>query len=113
MHRPEKLSLNEIIDIAVANNKEINAYTLKVEESKALKSTAFDIDKTCVTYGTDQNNIAENGFPINVWGIEQNFKFPTLYGAELNAKKIDISKAEITLEINKQKLKKELSICLL
>ncbi len=105
------ISLNEIINIAVINNREINAYNLKVEESRILKSTAFGIDKTIISYGTDQNNIAENGYPINVWGIEQDFSFPTLYSAELNARKIDISKSETALEIQKNKLKKELSLC--
>jgi cobalt-zinc-cadmium resistance protein CzcA len=109
--QPKELRLNEIIDTALAKNLEINAYNLKVNESKVLKSTAYDLDKTVVTYGYDENNIAENGYPIKVWGVEQNFSFPTLYGAELNAKKIDISKAEITLEFQIQRLKKELSVC--
>ena len=107
----KELSLNEIIDIALANNKEINAYSLKVEESIALKSTAFNPDKTTLTYGSDQNNIAPNGYPLKVWGIAQDFSFPTLYMAEKNARKIDVSKAEVTLESRKQKLKKEISLC--
>jgi len=105
------MNLSDILNVAMANNREINAYNLRVEESKTLKSTAFNIDKTLVTYGTDQNNVAENGYPINVWGIEQFFSFPTLYGAEMNAKKIDVSKAETALEIQKQKLKKGISYC--
>ena len=107
----KELHLNEIIDIAIANNKEVNAFSLKVKENIALKSTAFNPDKTVLSYGLDQNNIAPNGYPLKVWGIEQNFSFPTLYGAELNAKKIDVSKAEVTLELRKQKLKKEISLC--
>jgi len=111
LSQTKTMTLSEILDFAVNNNKEVNAYNIKIEESKSLKTTAFDLNKTVVTYGLDQNNIAENGYPINVWGIEQYLNFPTLYGAELNAKKIDISKAETTLEIQKQKLKKTISIC--
>ena len=48
---------------------------------------------------------------MKVWGIAQDFSFPTLYVAEKNAKKIDVSKAEVTLESRKQKLKKEISLC--
>jgi heavy metal efflux system protein len=107
----KELPLNEILDIALANNKEINAYSLKVEESIALKSTAFNPDKTALTYGYDENNIAPNGYPLKVLGIAQDFSFPTLYAAEKNAKKIDVSKAEVTLESRKQKLKKEISLC--
>jgi len=106
-----ELSLNEIIDIALVNNKEINAYSLKVEESIALRSTAFNPDKTVLTYGYDENNISPNGYPLKVWGIAQNFSFPTLYAAEKNAKKLDVSKAEVILESRKQKLKKDISLC--
>ena len=105
------MNLNELMDIAIANNRAISAYNMKIEESRTLKATAFNIDKTVISYGTDQNNIAENGYPINVWSIEQYFNFPTLYSAEMNARKIDISKAETTLEVQKQKLKKEISLC--
>ncbi|MBK9388897.1 MAG: CusA/CzcA family heavy metal efflux RND transporter [Bacteroidetes bacterium] len=105
------INLNELMDIAVANNKEISAYKMKIDESRTLKATAYNIDKTIISYGTDQNNIAENGYPINVWSIEQYFNFPTLYGAEMNARKIDISKAETALEVQIQKLKKGISGC--
>ena len=106
----KELSLNEIIDIALVNNKEINAYSLKVEESIALKSTSFNPDKTMVTYGLDENNIAPNGYPLKVWGIAQDISFPTLYVAQKDAKKIDVAKAEVTLESRKQKLIKEISL---
>ena len=104
-----KLNLNEVIQIALINNKEIKAYSLKVEESKVLKTTAFAFDKMGVSYGVDENNIAENGYPLKVWSVNQNFSFPTLYGAEYKAKKIDVSKAEMNLEIQKQNLKKNIS----
>jgi len=54
-----ELKLDSVIRIALQNNQEIAAYTLKVEESKMLKKTAFAPGKTNFTYGTDQNNIAE------------------------------------------------------
>jgi len=104
-----EIRLNEILEIALKNNEGINAYSLKVDESVALKATAFDPDKTLLSYGYDQNNIALNGYPLAVWGIEQNFSFPTLYGAEMNARKIDVSKARTTLELRKQSLMKEIS----
>lgn len=62
------MKLNDAIDIALHNNKQIAAYILKVEESKTLKKTAFALDKTLFSYGTDQNNIAEQGYPLKIWG---------------------------------------------
>ncbi|HOW41157.1 MAG TPA: CusA/CzcA family heavy metal efflux RND transporter [Bacteroidales bacterium] len=104
-----EMDLKKVIETTYANNREIKAYTLRVDQSKALVSTAFDIDKTVVTYGKDENNIAENGYPINVWGVEQTFSFPTLYTAERNSRKIELTRAETELEAVKQNLAKELS----
>jgi heavy metal efflux system protein len=105
-----ELKLNDVIGIALQNNREIAAYTLKVEESKMLKKTAFAPGKTNLTYGTDQNNIAENGYPLNVFGIEQNISFPTLYSAESKSKQIEISMAESRLNIQKNEITKNVSV---
>ncbi len=103
------ISLEDAIQMAVQNNKEINAYALKIDESNALKRSAFSIDKTLVYYGKDQNNIAENGYPLNVIGVEQNFNFPTLYAAQKKANSISVSIAETEFYKRKQLLTKEVS----
>ncbi|HBZ25262.1 MAG TPA: CusA/CzcA family heavy metal efflux RND transporter [Rikenellaceae bacterium] len=103
------LKLSEAIDTALQNNKQIAAYMLKVEESKVLKKTAFAPDKTIFSYGTDQNNIAENGYPLNVWSLEQSFSFPTLYSAESKSRQIEVSIAEANLNIEKNNLKKNIA----
>jgi cobalt-zinc-cadmium resistance protein CzcA len=105
----EELSRKDAIGIALQNNAEIRAQSLKVEESKMLKKTAFAPGKTNILYGKDQNNIAENGYPLNVLGIEQSFSFPTLYSAESKSKQIDISIAETKLNMQKNKCAAEVS----
>lgn len=85
------------------------AYTLKADEQKTRISSAVSLDKTHFTYSTDQNNIAENGYPLKVWGVSQNFSFPTLYSAELRARKIEYRIAESELKITTDKLIKQLS----
>ena len=107
------LKLNDAIATALQNNKEIAAYTLKTEESKMLKKTAFSPGKTNFTYGTDQNNIAENGHPLNVWGVEQSFGFPTLYSAESKSKQIEIAIAETRLKIQKNEVARQVSMAFL
>jgi len=104
-----EFKLNDVMGIALQNNREIAAYTLKVEESKVLKKTAFAPGKTNLTYGTDQNNIAENGYPLNVFGIAQNISFPTLYSAENKSRQIEISMAETRLNIQKNEIRKNVS----
>jgi len=106
----KEIKIDEAIAIALQNNKEIKAYSLKVSEYKALIPSAVAIEKTNFAYGTDQNNIAENDFPLKVWGVSQNFDFPTLYGAEKKAKKIEHGIAEAELNIRTENLIKQVSL---
>jgi len=101
-----ELNLDAACDLTIKNNPEIAAFKLKIEEQKVLKRTAFSPDKTIVSYGTDQNNVAENGYPLKVWGLEQSFRFPTLYMAEGKARQIEVSIAEINLTIQTNELLK-------
>ncbi len=103
------ISLEEAVQTALKSNKQINAYSLKVQESEALRPSAYTIDKTLVYYGTDQNNIAENGYPLKVFGLEQNINFPTLYFAQNKANTIGISIAEKELMLQKQILTRQVS----
>jgi len=103
------MKLNDVIDTALLNNKQIAAYKLKVEENNALKKSAFAPDKTVFSYGTDQNNIAEKGYPLKVWGVEQSFNFPTLYSAQSKSRQIEVSIAESNLKIEINDLKKNVS----
>ncbi len=87
----KELSLKDALQIAVDNNKELSAYTLKIKEAEALKRTSFSFDKTLFYYGYDENNIAENGYPLKVLGVEQNFSFPTTYLSQNKANSINVS----------------------
>ncbi len=102
--QPSELSLKDVIGIALHNNQALVADSLRVEERIALKRTAFSPDKTNFSYGSDQNNIAENGYPLKVWGVEQSFNFPTLYSAEGKSRQIAVAMAETRLKIQKNEL---------
>lgn len=95
------LKLNDAIDIAVKNNKELAAYGLKVEESKMLGSVKIFADKTKVYYGYDQANEAANGHPLSTVGIEQTLPFPTTFASRTRLANQYTRVAE--LEMNKQK----------
>ena len=104
-----KIQLQEAVEIALQNNREVAVYSMKVEQSKMLKKTVFAPGKTNLSYGTDQNNIAENGHPLNVFGIEQSISFPTLYSAESKSKQIEISMAEARLNMQKNECAKNVA----
>ena len=103
----KELSIDQTVEIALQNNKELKAYTAKVEEKKVLVSSAFDLDKTNITYSTDQNNIAENNYPLTVWGISQQFSFPTRYVAERKSKTIEYNIAQAEFKIQAEKITRQ------
>ncbi|MBR9845128.1 MAG: CusA/CzcA family heavy metal efflux RND transporter [Algicola sp.] len=88
----KSLILDELISMAIENNSGLKADKLKVEQADVLISTAFDFDKTELYYSYDENNLALNNKPLDVFGIQQNFKFPTVYfaGKQLNSASYDL-----------------------
>jgi cobalt-zinc-cadmium resistance protein CzcA len=104
-----ELTLSHAIDSALQNNKQIEAYNLNVEQARVLKKTAFAPDKTVFSYGYDQNNIAENGHPLAIFGVEQSFSFPTFYSAEKQSKEIQVNITEANLNNKKNELAKNIS----
>ena len=93
------ISLQQAIDIALRNNRELKAYYLMAEQEKALVPSAFSVDQASAFYEYDENNIAENGYPLHVFGIRQDFKFPTVYTTrkKVNTLKTTLSKTRYSI----------------
>ncbi len=104
-----KISLEQAVQIALENNKELNSYRLKVEQNEVLKPSAYNFGRTSFFYGYDQNNIAENGYPLNMIGVEQGFSFPTVYFTQHSANSINVSIAKADYERQKRFLTKKVS----
>ncbi len=105
-----ELNLQQLRQIALENNKQLKAYELKSKEAQAILKTSFSIPKTALSYGTDENNIAENNHPLKVWAVGQEFAFPTLYTAQRNANEFFSSMAQTKYELEKNRIYKEVSI---
>ncbi|GGZ41906.1 acriflavine resistance protein B [Echinicola pacifica] len=103
------LSLSSAIQMAVENNRELTASRALIQQQEELKGTAWDIDKTQVYYLYDQNNIAENGAPIKVWGLDQTLQFPTVYGAQHRLRKSKVTLQEKAYELDEYRIKQEVS----
>lgn len=76
------LSLADLQQIAIENNLGIKTSNLKTEEAQALIGTAFSFEKTNVFHEYDQNNIGPNNQALKLFGVEQDFLFPTIYFAQ-------------------------------
>lgn len=106
MHAQDKknLGLEEIYQMASENNTGLKASSLKVDRADASVNDAFTFDKTSLYYEYDENNIAYNLEPLKVFGIQQEFLFPSRYFA---GKKVNLASYEMensSYEIAQRKL---------
>ncbi len=106
----KELTVDETISLAIENNAGLKASSLKVDEAKALVGSSFSFDKTSVYYNYDESNLAINDRALKVFGIQQDFRFPTVYFA--NKK---VTKAQNKIEISNynkklQMLKRDVSL---
>ncbi|MEH6534893.1 MAG: CusA/CzcA family heavy metal efflux RND transporter [Psychroserpens sp.] len=99
------LTVEETLSLAIENNGHLKAELLKIEKSSALVGSAFNFDKTNIYYQYDENNLAINNVPLKVFGVSQDFKFPTVYFAEkkLNQSKLGLQEAKFSLQLLKVK----------
>ena len=88
-------SLEEAVAIALKNNLKLKASELSSMEKQKLIATAFNFEKTNVYYNFDENNIAPNNSALSVWGVQQNFSFPSTYGAQRGLKKEEWREAQL------------------
>ncbi|CAH8284457.1 cobalt-zinc-cadmium resistance protein CzcA [Mariniflexile fucanivorans] len=104
------LTVEETINLAIENNAHLKASSLKTDETKAFIGSAFTFDKTSVYYQYDENNLAINGLPLKVYGVSQDFKFPTVYFAEkkVNKAKYNLQKSEYAIRL--ESLKRDVTL---
>lgn len=101
------LTLEELIATALENNAALKAAELNVEQSDVLISSAFDFDKTEVYYHFDENNLTLTNEPLRVFGIQQDFLFPTVYFAEKRRNKARAITTSNGYEILKKGVKRK------
>jgi heavy metal efflux system protein len=105
----EKLGLDHLVSLSLENNSAIKAEALKVDQAEALKGSAFNFDKTEVYYHFDENNLAMNNEPLKVFGVQQSFQFPTVYGAQKKLQNAYFNFQKDSYEIEKKTLLKSLN----
>jgi len=96
--------LEGLLSKAVQNNRGIKAAQLQVDKTKANVKTANTFDKTNIYYSYDQNNLALNNTPLRVFGVQQRFAFPTVYGAQKKVYSSEYEREKANFDIQKNKL---------
>ncbi len=96
-------SLQDLQQMALENNAGLKASSLQMDEANALIGSAFRFDKTTVFYEFDENNMAPNNEPLKVFGVEQDFLFPTVYFAEQHVNKRQFEMQSKQYQLQKRK----------
>src|SRR5690554_596519 len=96
-------SLQDLQQMALENNAGLKASSLQMDEANALIGSAFRFDKTTVFYEFDENNMAPNNEPLKVFGVAQDFLFPTVYFAEQHVNKRQFEMQSKQYQLQKRK----------
>ncbi|PLW94895.1 MAG: CusA/CzcA family heavy metal efflux RND transporter [Marinilabiliales bacterium] len=99
--------LQKLQKLALQNNITITNSKLELESAERMQKSSFSFDKTYLYYSTDENNIAENGHPLDIWGIEQEFRFPTYYSGKSKLLKSQTRFYSNALNSKEYQIKKE------
>ena len=99
---------NSLKQLALENNLGLNAASLRVDEASAFTGSAFSFDKTEIFHSYDENNLA-NGEPLRVFGIQQNFSFPTVYFARKKVQQANYRQQSQTFAIHKLELERQVA----
>ena len=105
----KELSLNQAIEWALLNNNELKSYELKTEQAKSLIPAAINIEKTSFYYNYEGFNFGENGQVLNVFGVTQNFQFPSVYSLQKKVNQQQYYMEDLNFQIKKRDLIKEVS----
>ncbi|MBP6968861.1 MAG: CusA/CzcA family heavy metal efflux RND transporter [Prolixibacteraceae bacterium] len=103
----KRLSREDALKTALENNPSVRAALLKARQAAALVPSGFNPDKTTVFYNYDENNIAENGLPIKVWGVSQNLRFPTVYAAQRNLLRTSARTEQVRVDLTIREMEKQ------
>ncbi|RDY60032.1 CusA/CzcA family heavy metal efflux RND transporter [Flagellimonas nanhaiensis] len=104
------LNLEDLMALSLEQNSRLKAGALLVDQTEALKGTAFEFDKTEIYYHYDENNLALNGNPLNVFGVQQSFDFPTVYVAKNKLQNAKYEYQKRAFELRKKEFFKSLSL---
>ncbi|MGV8946342.1 MAG: CusA/CzcA family heavy metal efflux RND transporter [Lutibacter sp.] len=103
------ISLDDAIEMAVLNNKQLKIKSLDIDRSTKMIGSSFEIDKTNFYYTKDKTNLGIDGKPFETYGVSQIIEFPTVYFAKKKTNKINTNLTEISYEIFKNNLVKNVS----
>ena len=104
------LLLDEIKQLAYANNKALRILTLSKEKAELVANAPNNFKSTTISYQYFNDKITEEIGVFNTFEISQNLSFPSVYKADKQFRKSKIGLTESNYNIQKKELDKQLTL---
>ncbi|HIP27474.1 MAG TPA: CusA/CzcA family heavy metal efflux RND transporter, partial [Flavobacteriaceae bacterium] len=104
------LLLDEIKQLAYANNKALRILTLSKEKAEFVANAPNNFKSTTISYQYFNDKITEEIGVFNTFEISQNLSFPSVYKADKQFRKSKIGLTESNYNIQKKELDKQLTL---
>ncbi len=105
----KELNFEEVRQLAIENNAGLQVSDLNRAEADAMVNSAFSFDKTEVYYNYNQMEQGPTDEPFRIFGIQQNFSFPTKYFSAKKLNKANVRVQEEAYQLVNLQLEKELA----
>ncbi len=99
-----KYSVEDLQEILIENSLPLQVQSKAIERAEAQIKTAWGFEKTELYYEWDETNVDDSNKIYKVWGVQQDFLFPSVYSAAKKTKQKQhqleqIKKEQITQDL--------------
>ncbi|MFM1807821.1 MAG: hypothetical protein RLZZ242_546 [Bacteroidota bacterium] len=93
------LRLDQLLDSVLTNHPDLKVKNLELSGVEAQEQAAFALNNTSVYYQFDENNLTESGYALKVFGVSQEFDFPSVYFARAAQLKAETNLSALDLKV--------------
>ena len=106
MAQERRMTLDEILKLAMERNLGLQSSRMAVERASALQGTAFSPDPTSISLSQDPTS---GGSPDNAITVSQNIALPSVYSAHKSLLKAQTNVERSRLAVDENELRREVS----
>lgn len=88
-------NLSDMKEKLLENNLSLQIHNKQIQQAETSVKTAINLDKTEVYYEWDESNTDDFNKAYKVWGLQQEFKFPSQYTAARAVRKAEVQISQL------------------
>jgi cobalt-zinc-cadmium resistance protein CzcA len=106
-------SADELVKKALDNNPAVKSARQRLEAARAAVPASWAPENTGIYFSRDNNNLAPNDLPLNVWGITQSIPWPGYMTARHQLARSEVEKQALLLQKTRHDLEREVRLAYL